>query len=492
VEISPPPHRLERLAFCLLCTLTAAGLSLAVDSIGFPDPPEGIPSLDPLFPTVLAFPAVILSCFGMAWVSLNVEAFGWCLIVLCSALAQLPLTRLVAALYEREFHPLPVACALAIAGLLPRLLPRSQPAIGGLQPAIAPAVSLPSALSLPDPAPSRQNAPQSLILQAAPEVELPNSTTEKARLRPPTLPSKEAIARHNTPAHWPLKRGRTSLRSLPPATSESSLPEPDSNPEEVQHPKEVFATVLHCEILNHTQLAQALPTAEYAELLNRWLAICTETCEARGGEIERFGTHSFRAFFSSSQPNQAHANAAVYCALSLRTRLITLSEECEIRCGRELEAHLGLNSGDVVLAHLGPRDRRQRSLAGEAAEWATRLASASRTYGCRILVGAQTFRLAERAAEFRPIDLLQRVLPPEAPEEVHELLALPGSLTTETKLRLRHYREGFELFRSRRWSAARAALRTALPKTGLDEPVVLMLRKIDEQEALAGLALDGH
>jgi class 3 adenylate cyclase len=494
VDSRPPSHLLERLAFSVLCSLTATGLCLAVDSIWFPDSPEELQGMLPLFPPMVALPAIIFSCLGMAWVSLSVEAFGWCLIVLCSALAQLPLTRLVATLFEREFNPLPVACALTLAGLLPRLLPRHQPLpTHGISSTPAPA---------PASAPSPTQAASSAL--PLPHEPSPASTPEKPRLRPPTLPSEEALSRQSgSPlSHWSGKRGRSSLRSLAalqaPSPTSTPAPAPVSSNETVAAAaedscsKETFATVLHCEILNHTQLAHALPSTEYTSLLNRWLAICAETCEARGGEIERFGTHSFRAFFADSPTHQPHAPSAIYCALTLRTRLLALSEECEIRCGCELDAHLGINSGDILLANLGPLDRRQLSLAGEAAEWATRLATASRTYGCRILVGAQTQRLADRAAEFRPIDLLQRALPPEPPEEVHELLALPGSLTAETKQRLRHYREGFAHFRARRWSAARAALRSALPEAGLDEPAVLMLRKIDEQEALAGLALDGH
>lgn len=413
----------------------------------------------------------------MAWVSLSVDQLGWCLTVLCAALAQLPLTRLVAALYERDFQPFPAACALAVAALLPRLLPRQD----------APQETPVSETPLND----SPDATVSVVLAEIAQPLFP----EKPRLRPPTLPSAAALTRHSSssssPLSFPSKHSlRASLRSLPVNSAQPF--EQEANTSGHSETKQTQATILHCEILNHTELAQSLPSAEYADLLNRWINICSETCEARGGEMERFGTSSFRAFFAASAHHQPHAQSAIYTALALRTRLLALSEECELRSGRELEVRFGVNTGEVLLAQLGPKDRQQLSLAGESAEWATRLASASQIYGCRILVGAQTLQLAERSAEFRPIDFLQRALPPEAPEEVFELLALPGSLTADTKLRLQRYREGFSHFRARRWSPARTALRAALPQNGTDDAILLLLQRIDEQEALAGLALDGH
>jgi adenylate cyclase len=148
----------------------------------------------------------------------------------------------------------------------------------------------------------------------------------------------------------------------------------------------------------------------------------------------------------------------------------------------ELDLRLGINSGKMVVAPFGTPGRSRLGVAGEAAEWGVRLAGANLLYGSKILMGVRT----------RSIDLLQRQLPPEPPEEVFELLALRGTLSSEALERLERYREGVALFRSRRWREAAAALRAARPSGQADDAIDLLLHRISEQEALAEYAVDGH
>lgn len=257
-------------------------------------------------------------------------------------------------------------------------------------------------------------------------------------------------------------------------------------------PSRVQASILHCELLNHAQLAQSLPSSEFTDLLNRLLGICMDTSAARGGLMDRSDSESFRAFFTQSKPGESHAESAVYTALTLRTRIFVLSEECELKCGRELDIRIGINSGEVLLAHFGPQKHQHLGVAGEAAEWGRRLACANQLYGSKILISSQTLKLADSAIESRPIDLLQRQMPPEAPEEVFEVLTLTGTLSPDAQTRLTHYKEGVANFRARHWSAARKSLRAALPVHGNDDTIDLLIHRIDEQEALAGLILEGH
>ena len=93
--------------------------------------------------------------------------------------------------------------------------------------------------------------------------------------------------------------------------------------------------------------------------------------------------------------------------------------------------------------------------------------------------------VAGEAFEARPIDLLQRELPPEPPEAVFELLATKGALSMEALERLNRYREGVALFRERRWQEAASALRAARPPRSSDDAIDLLLHRISEQETLA-------
>jgi class 3 adenylate cyclase len=275
------------------------------------------------------------------------------------------------------------------------------------------------------------------------------------------------------------------------SSGESVLP-PTLSEEVLMEPLREECSVMHCEVSNHAILVNALPPKDFAELINRVLGIFQSMVEARGGVCDRLSSDGMRAFFRDSEDTQTHAESAVRCALAIRARLETISEQCELDSGHELDLRFGINSGSMLVASFGPRSKSVLSVAGEAAEWGVRLAGANLLYGSKILLGTRTSALALECVETRPIDLLQRQLPPEPPEEVFELLALRGTLSSDALERLVRYREGVEHFRARRWREAAAALRAAQAPRQNDDAIDLLLHRISEQETLTDYAVDGH
>jgi class 3 adenylate cyclase len=417
----------------MTCTLEAIlGVKVGTDRDWFP------------LLTTLSFqlPILIPLGMGMAWVSASVGPRRWRFGICAGAVLQAPLTGWVAGLFDKHFSPFPVISTLLAAAILPRLLARQQASEASTATTLAPAPP-------PTPSPFRP-APQS------------GSQT-------------------------PLPQPRILFQNASSPTSTTP-----TEPRWTVLPKRTQATILHCELLNQAQVAQSLQPREFAELLNRMLSICSDTAGSRGGEVDRADSESFRAFFLSEKTAEPHAEAAVHVALALRTRLAALSEECELKSGHELDVRIGISTGETLVAAFGPaREHQRTSVAGECTDWSRRLASTNQLYGSRILVSSHTCELTRQSVELRPIDLLQRHLPPEAPEEVCELIAIAKTLTPDAQRRLTLYKEGFAHFRARRWAAARQALRAALPQNGHDDAIELLLHRIDEQESLAGLLLPG-
>ena len=269
------------------------------------------------------------------------------------------------------------------------------------------------------------------------------------------------------------------FRPSPTAVAES-VREAESLP-----PQRVACTVLFCELVNHSTLADTLPPAACASFLNRLLFLYEETAIAHGGRTDRSASEGFRSVFCTAYGIEEHPEAALHSALAIRGRAQTLSQECAVKFGQELDVRIGVSTGEVLLAAFGAPQKQTSSIAGETAEWAQRLAGANIIYGSRILISARTGLLGGHSVERRPIDLLQRHVPPHPPEDVFEVLALQHTLDTETLARLRLYREGVALFRARKWAAARIKLRAARPAGATDEAVDLLLMRIDEQESRA-------
>jgi class 3 adenylate cyclase len=268
-------------------------------------------------------------------------------------------------------------------------------------------------------------------------------------------------------------------------SSAPALEEADAKEAVAEIPHRAECSVLHCELLNHSQLVRLLRPEEASHFINRFLSICNETASARYGRTDRADSEAFRALFLPHPEGEPHSKAALQAALAIQARLKTLSAECEVRFGQELDARIGVSSGELLVARFGLPGALQHGAAGEPAEWARRLAGANLLYGSNILISEYTAELAGRTVETRPIDLLQRELPPQGPEEVFELLALAGALDAESSTRFTHYRRGVAHLRNRNWKAARNALRAARPIGRADDAIDILLHRIDEQEALA-------
>lgn len=283
---------------------------------------------------------------------------------------------------------------------------------------------------------------------------------------------------------WAVGEGLRLWRPVSfPTHPHSDEDDAEEDAEEVPHRAE--CSILHCELLNHSQLVRLLRAEEAAHFINRFLSICNETASARYGVTDRADSEAFRALFLPHPEGEPHSKAALHAALAIHARLKTLSAECEVRFGQELDARIGVSSGEVLVARFGLPGALQHGAAGEPAEWARRLAGANLLYGSNILISEYTAALAGRSVETRPIDLLQRELPPQGPEEVFELLALAGALDAESSTRFTHYRRGVAHLRNRNWKAARNALRAARPIGQTDDAIDILLNRIDEQEALA-------
>jgi class 3 adenylate cyclase len=250
-------------------------------------------------------------------------------------------------------------------------------------------------------------------------------------------------------------------------------------------PHRAECSVLHCELVNHSQLVRLLRPEEAAHFINSYLSICNETASARYGRADRADSEAFRALFLPHPEGEPHSHAALHAALAIQARLKTLSADCEVRFGHELDVRIGVSSGELLVGQFGLPGALQLGAAGEPAEWARRLAGANLLYGSNILISEHTAIFAGRSVETRPIDLLQREMPPEGPEEVFELLALSGTLDAESSTRLTHYRRGVAHLRNRNWKAARNALRAARPIGRADDAIDILLHRIEEQEALA-------
>ncbi|MDD5201063.1 MAG: adenylate/guanylate cyclase domain-containing protein [Terrimicrobiaceae bacterium] len=237
---------------------------------------------------------------------------------------------------------------------------------------------------------------------------------------------------------------------------------------------EQSATVVVCEVHNHVELLESLTAADYVAMTNLYLKTASDYLVDAGGYLDECGGESLRVVFGAPLPRGDHAIVACKAALELTARIETLNKECDSRWHQRLDFRVGINSGSMIAAAYGGSRVGSFSVAGTTVEFARRLCAACANYGCRILVGSETYAEAGEFVEARPIELLRRADGQRL--ELYEVLAPVNSLSPERTRSREHFWKGVIYYRDRRWDLAleefSKARVTGLPDPGLDAYVL--------------------
>ncbi|MFZ4116149.1 MAG: adenylate/guanylate cyclase domain-containing protein [Chthoniobacterales bacterium] len=242
-----------------------------------------------------------------------------------------------------------------------------------------------------------------------------------------------------------------------------------------------YGSILVCALNNHAELMELLTPEAYVEMTNLYLQVATNFLVDVGGYLEECSGESIRVLFGIPLPLEGamnHGAKAVRAALDLVKRLDELNSQCDARWQQRLDFRIGVHSGEMIAAIYGGPRLSQYGVAGPVVEFARYLCTACINYGCRILVGPNTYEMAENSAEFRPIDLLKRQ-GIRRHVELYEVLASKNSLSMERERSRDLFWQGVLFFRSQEWDKAVEAFTAArifgIPDGALD----LYLERID-------------
>ncbi len=230
-------------------------------------------------------------------------------------------------------------------------------------------------------------------------------------------------------------------------------------------------TVIVCEVQNHKELMELLTAENFAAMTNLYLQTASDYLVELGGFLDECSGENLRVVFGAPMPDEKHAAKACRAALDLMIRLDNLNRECDSLWQRRFDFRIGINSGEMVAAAYGGSRLASFSVAGPSVEFARRLCAASGTYGCRILVGPETFEQASETFEARPIEVI-KAIGERRRIELYEILAPKHGLSPERERSRDHFWRGVIYYREKQWDKAIDELSKArisgIPDTALD------------------------
>jgi adenylate cyclase len=233
-------------------------------------------------------------------------------------------------------------------------------------------------------------------------------------------------------------------------------------------------SVMFIDIAGFTGLSERMGD-RVVPLLSCYLDLASEAIVANGGTIDKFIGDAVMAFWGAPQPQPDHALLCCRAALACR-RAIEDSGLVDDQ-GQPLQIRIGINSGRMLVGNIGSELRLNYTVIGDAVNVASRLESANKIYGTRVLIGEETESLARGALITREVDSIA-VYGRERQLAIFELIGLAEELGVNQRLSwIAHYERGLAKYRTRDLAGAVLDFEAVLRERNQDQPAEMMLRR---------------
>ena len=152
-------------------------------------------------------------------------------------------------------------------------------------------------------------------------------------------------------------------------------------------------TAVFADVSGSTELGERLDPEALRRVMTRYFAAMRAPLERHGGTVEKFIGDAVVAVFGIPVVHEDDALRALRAAVDMRDALAELNAELRGELDVQLEARIGVNTGEVVS---GDPDTQQSFASGDALNVAARLEEAAQPG--EILLGETTFQLVRDAA----------------------------------------------------------------------------------------------
>jgi adenylate cyclase len=161
-------------------------------------------------------------------------------------------------------------------------------------------------------------------------------------------------------------------------------------------PEVRLATMLFTDIEGFTALGEALSPEQLVAVLNEYFSVVTGPIEKHGGVIIQYQGDAMLAVFNIPAVDPNHAINAVRAAIEIQSLL----KHRSFSGGIHIRTRIGINTGQVVAASVGSKDRVNFTVHGDAVNLAARVEALNKDYNTSILITQETAVLL--GEEFRP------------------------------------------------------------------------------------------
>jgi adenylate cyclase len=156
-------------------------------------------------------------------------------------------------------------------------------------------------------------------------------------------------------------------------------------------------TILLSDLRGFTSVAEKYTPLEMIEALNRYFERMSEIILRCGGTIDKFMGDAIMVLFGAPVVRHDHVEAALACAIEMQMAMSDINEQNRTYGMAPLYMGIGINTGEVVVGHLGSALYSEYTVIGDQVNLASRVAAHS--LRGQILLSENTHLLAREFIE---------------------------------------------------------------------------------------------
>jgi len=239
----------------------------------------------------------------------------------------------------------------------------------------------------------------------------------------------------------------------------------------------VECTVMFSDVRGFTTLTEQLGAQATVALLNEYFTLMVECIQHEEGMLDKFIGDAIMAAFGIPVGHDDDEDRAVRAAIAMIRALFAWNQQRTAEGKLPVDIGVGLNTDTVVSGNIGSKKRMDFTIIGDGVNLASRLESACKQYGTRILVSEFTYKKLKGTYRSREVDLVV-VKGKTQPVAIHEILDYHSEETFPDIIEaLSSFRNGLALYRQKRWNEAIKEFEAVLACQPNDKPSKLYIER---------------
>lgn len=242
-------------------------------------------------------------------------------------------------------------------------------------------------------------------------------------------------------------------------------------------------TVFFSDIKSFTSITEQTAPDLLVKRLGEYFGHMNAAILEEHGTIDKYIGDAVMAFWGAPEAIDTPALRACRAALACQAKTHDLAmAENDEASGFRFETRIGLCCGEAIVGNMGSTDRLNYTAIGDVVNTASRLESACKYYGVRILISDSVRRQAGDAIIARALDLVA-VKGKSIPLRVHELVGLADSTPTPLAERMQRHDAAFAHYAAGAFDEASAAFAALAEADPQDQAVARLLKRSRELSA---------